>query len=257
MLAVARTLKALGQASASSTSTTTRWPAPGRTRSWRRSRSSGDCGLETIPHQTPRDTSIMGLESLLLGAHAEGVRNVLSVTGDPPEVGDYPGSQRRLRRRLDRALEDRLAPEPRRGLQRQGRSTRRPRSSSASRSTRRPTTSRPSSSASAQKVEAGAKFAMTQIAVRPLVPRALRGAARRLLADPAARRDLLRSAATSSRFGCTTRCRASSSPRPCSAASSRPARTRAPRSARARAGALRGGAREGGRRLRDPAVQTA
>ena len=51
-----------------------------------------DCGLETIPHVTPRDTSIMGLESLLLGAHAEGVRNVLSVTGDPPEVGDYPGS---------------------------------------------------------------------------------------------------------------------------------------------------------------------
>jgi len=52
-----------------------------------------DCGLETIPHVTPRDTSIMGLESLLLGAHAEGVRNVLSVTGDPPEVGDYPGSR--------------------------------------------------------------------------------------------------------------------------------------------------------------------
>ncbi|MFL5933383.1 MAG: bifunctional homocysteine S-methyltransferase/methylenetetrahydrofolate reductase [Gaiellaceae bacterium] len=51
------------------------------------------CGIETIPHLTPRDTSIMGLESLLLGAHAEGVRNVLAVTGDPPEVGDYPGSR--------------------------------------------------------------------------------------------------------------------------------------------------------------------
>jgi homocysteine S-methyltransferase len=51
------------------------------------------CGIETIPHLTPRDTSIMGLESLLLGAHAEGVRNILSVTGDPPEVGDYPGSR--------------------------------------------------------------------------------------------------------------------------------------------------------------------
>ena len=35
----------------------------------------------------------MGLESMLLGAHAEGVRNVLAVTGDPPEVGDYPGSR--------------------------------------------------------------------------------------------------------------------------------------------------------------------
>ena len=49
-------------------------------------------GVETIPHLTPRDTTIMGLESVLLGAHAEGIRNILSVTGDPPEVGDYPGS---------------------------------------------------------------------------------------------------------------------------------------------------------------------
>src|SRR5262245_41726378 len=52
-----------------------------------------DCSIETIPHLTPRDTSIMGLESQLLGAHAEGVRNILAVTGDPPEVGDYPGSR--------------------------------------------------------------------------------------------------------------------------------------------------------------------
>jgi homocysteine S-methyltransferase len=50
-------------------------------------------GLETIPHLTPRDSSIAGLESMLLGAHAEGIRNVLSVTGDPPEAGDYPGAQ--------------------------------------------------------------------------------------------------------------------------------------------------------------------
>jgi methionine synthase I (cobalamin-dependent)/5,10-methylenetetrahydrofolate reductase len=48
--------------------------------------------IETIPHVTPRDASIMGLQSQLLGAHAEGVRNVLAVTGDPPHVGDYPGS---------------------------------------------------------------------------------------------------------------------------------------------------------------------
>jgi methionine synthase I (cobalamin-dependent)/5,10-methylenetetrahydrofolate reductase len=51
------------------------------------------CGMETIPHVTPRDTSVMGLQSQLLGAHAEGVRNVLAVTGDPPHVGDYPGSR--------------------------------------------------------------------------------------------------------------------------------------------------------------------
>lgn len=49
-------------------------------------------GVETIPHLTPRDSTITGLESLLLGAHAEGVRNVLAVTGDPPEAGDYPGT---------------------------------------------------------------------------------------------------------------------------------------------------------------------
>jgi methionine synthase / methylenetetrahydrofolate reductase(NADPH) len=49
-------------------------------------------GVETIPHLTPRDTTVSGLESLLLGAQAEGVRNILSVTGDPPESGDYPGT---------------------------------------------------------------------------------------------------------------------------------------------------------------------
>ena len=52
-----------------------------------------EVGIETIPHVTPRDTSVMGLEGVLLGAHADGVRNVLAVTGDPPHVGDYPGSR--------------------------------------------------------------------------------------------------------------------------------------------------------------------
>ncbi len=50
-------------------------------------------GIEAIPHVTPRDTTVMGLEGVLLGAHSEGVRNVLAVTGDPPHVGDYPGSR--------------------------------------------------------------------------------------------------------------------------------------------------------------------
>jgi methionine synthase / methylenetetrahydrofolate reductase (NADH) len=49
--------------------------------------------LETVPHLTTRDWTVLGLESMLLGAHAEGVRNVLAITGDPPEVGDYPGSR--------------------------------------------------------------------------------------------------------------------------------------------------------------------
>ena len=50
-------------------------------------------GIESIPHLTTRDATIMGLESQLLGSHACGIRNVLAVTGDPPEVGDYPGSR--------------------------------------------------------------------------------------------------------------------------------------------------------------------
>src|SRR4029079_15466035 len=50
-------------------------------------------GLETVPHLTTRDWTVLGLESMLLGAHAEGVRNILAITGDPPEVGDYPGSR--------------------------------------------------------------------------------------------------------------------------------------------------------------------
>jgi methionine synthase / methylenetetrahydrofolate reductase (NADH) len=49
-------------------------------------------GIEVVPHLTPRDSTIAGLESLLLGAHAEGIRNMLAVTGDPPEAGDYPGT---------------------------------------------------------------------------------------------------------------------------------------------------------------------
>jgi methionine synthase / methylenetetrahydrofolate reductase(NADPH) len=52
-----------------------------------------ETGLETIPHLTTRDSTVLGLESQLFGAHSEGVRNVLAVTGDPPEVGDYPGSR--------------------------------------------------------------------------------------------------------------------------------------------------------------------
>ena len=51
-----------------------------------------DAGIEVIPHLTPRDSTIAGLESLLLGSHAEGLRNVLAVTGDAPEAGDYPGT---------------------------------------------------------------------------------------------------------------------------------------------------------------------
>jgi homocysteine S-methyltransferase len=49
-------------------------------------------GVETVPHLTPRDSSVRGLESQLLGAHASGIRNLLCVTGDHPAPGDRGGS---------------------------------------------------------------------------------------------------------------------------------------------------------------------
>ncbi len=49
-------------------------------------------GMETIPHITPRDASLMGLEASLLGAWRTGIHNVLVVTGDPSQIGDYPGA---------------------------------------------------------------------------------------------------------------------------------------------------------------------
>ncbi len=49
------------------------------------------CGLETVPHITPRDASLMGLQSQLLGAWMGGIRNLLAITGDPSQLGDYPG----------------------------------------------------------------------------------------------------------------------------------------------------------------------
>ena len=48
-------------------------------------------GYETIPHLTSRDANIIGLQAMLLGAWAVGgVRNVLTITGDPPSLGDHP-----------------------------------------------------------------------------------------------------------------------------------------------------------------------
>ncbi len=46
-------------------------------------------GLEAIFHITCRDRNLLGLQAELLGASALGVRNILALTGDSPEVGDY------------------------------------------------------------------------------------------------------------------------------------------------------------------------
>jgi methionine synthase I (cobalamin-dependent)/5,10-methylenetetrahydrofolate reductase len=48
-------------------------------------------GIETVPHVTPRDASLMGLQSQLLGAWRAGIRNLLAISGDPSQLGDYPG----------------------------------------------------------------------------------------------------------------------------------------------------------------------
>jgi homocysteine S-methyltransferase len=47
-------------------------------------------GIETILHYACRDRNLLGMQSDLLGAHSMGIRNVLVVTGDPPQAGDYP-----------------------------------------------------------------------------------------------------------------------------------------------------------------------
>jgi 5,10-methylenetetrahydrofolate reductase len=52
-----------------------------------------DLGLEAIFHLTCRDRNILGLQSELLGAAALGVRNILTLTGDPPTRGDHPEAQ--------------------------------------------------------------------------------------------------------------------------------------------------------------------
>lgn len=48
-----------------------------------------DIGLDPIMQVTARDRNRMALQSDLLGAHALGIRNVLTLTGDPMSVGDH------------------------------------------------------------------------------------------------------------------------------------------------------------------------
>lgn len=49
--------------------------------------------LETIFHLTCRDRNLIGLQAELLGASALGVHNILTLTGDPPAVGDHPDAK--------------------------------------------------------------------------------------------------------------------------------------------------------------------
>ena len=48
-----------------------------------------EAGIETIMHYTCRGRNMMGMIADLLGAAADGIRNVLLVSGDPPTQGPY------------------------------------------------------------------------------------------------------------------------------------------------------------------------
>ncbi len=48
-----------------------------------------EVGIETVMHYTTRDRNAMAIHSDMVGAHALGLRNVLCLRGDPPEVGGY------------------------------------------------------------------------------------------------------------------------------------------------------------------------
>ena len=47
-------------------------------------------GMETMTHLTARDRNMLGVQSELLSAYALGLKNILCITGDPTNIGDYP-----------------------------------------------------------------------------------------------------------------------------------------------------------------------
>ena len=153
----------------------------------------------------------MGLESMLLGAHAEGVRNVLAITGDPPEVGDYPGSRGVYE--IDAIGLTRLITRLNRGEDFNGQPIDAP-TVVLRRRRRQPDGRRPRARGRPLPAEARGRRAVRDDADRcstSTLARPLRASPRRLVADPVARRRSSRSRATGSRCGCTTRCPGSSS----------------------------------------------
>ena len=47
-------------------------------------------GIEVMQHFACRDRNLLAIQADLLGGHALGLRNILAVTGDPAQIGDYP-----------------------------------------------------------------------------------------------------------------------------------------------------------------------
>ncbi len=52
-----------------------------------------DAGLEAIWQMTVRDVNKLGIAGMLMGAQALGIHNILSLTGDHPNMGDMPESK--------------------------------------------------------------------------------------------------------------------------------------------------------------------
>jgi homocysteine S-methyltransferase len=51
-----------------------------------------DVRMETVLHFTTRDRNLVRMQSDLLALHALGIRNILVLRGDPPQLGDYPSA---------------------------------------------------------------------------------------------------------------------------------------------------------------------
>jgi methionine synthase / methylenetetrahydrofolate reductase(NADPH) len=49
-------------------------------------------GIEVTMHFSCRDRNLLAIQSDLLGWHALGLRNILAITGDPANIGDYPSA---------------------------------------------------------------------------------------------------------------------------------------------------------------------
>jgi homocysteine S-methyltransferase len=47
-------------------------------------------GIDVMMHFCCRDRNLLAIQADLLGCHALGLRNILAITGDPAQIGDYP-----------------------------------------------------------------------------------------------------------------------------------------------------------------------
>jgi homocysteine S-methyltransferase len=51
-----------------------------------------EADIPVIVHLTCRDHNLLGIQSLLMAAHVQGLHHILALTGDPARVGDTPGA---------------------------------------------------------------------------------------------------------------------------------------------------------------------